>query len=712
MTSKQRAVIPVLLFCGLASLSAFAQSNQPAPPDTLEYQVDEMVITGTRTYRKIIDVPYSIERIDNTQFKFDKKTSVDNVMGLIPGLFFQNRYGNHDVRISIRGFGSRSNTGIRGVRILMDGIPESEPDGQTRIEAIDFQSVGSIEVVKGNASSLYTNAPGGVINFMNDVLFPRSFAVLFNEFGSVGLRNNGLKVGVREGDNLFLLTYNYHQARGYRTHSEDYWNIVNSVLETRMGDRSTLRLYTYFVDGLIRLPGSLTRARYDADPFQANPRDVGRDAKRVTKKGRVGVQYNTLFGEERNHELELTGYGTMKYFERTAATYRFFNRNGVGASGRYVYRDRLLGRNNEFSVGGDMFYQTGPIEEYGNIGGTKDDNLQFLTDESISNAGVYFQNSFSIVNDELDLLLTGRYEKIVFDQKDQLLGVRSANRGFDAFTPKIAVNYKFTPTIAAYSSFGLGFDTPAGNELDNFPLSSNPQVLLNPDLKAQKSRNFELGIKGNIMRREEEFARMMHFEATFFNIRIRDEVVPFDVSGDVYYRNAGETDRTGLELGTTVHLYKGLRFKGAYTLSDFVYDSYTARTVEYDSLGNAVPLDRSFAGNAAPSVPKHHVALELAYEHPFTESITGFIKGNYTGVSGMFVDDENSDKSAGYQLYNTSIGLDMQVGRFNVLASGGVSNLANKTYIAFININSDRKEFFEAGEPRNAYFGVNLGYQF
>ncbi|MFN0158358.1 MAG: TonB-dependent receptor family protein [Bacteroidota bacterium] len=713
MNAKVQCVSLALACCLFAASLLHGQTNEtPAPSDTLEFEVDETVITGTRTYRKIIDVPYSIERIDNMQFKFDKKTSVDNVLGMIPGLFFQNRYGNHDVRISIRGFGSRSNTGIRGVRILLDGIPESEPDGQTRIEAIDFQSVGSIEVVKGNASSLYTNAPGGVINFINDIFFPRSFGVLFNEFGSGGLRNNGIKLGLRTEQNTFLLTYNYHQSRGYRTHSQDYWNIINSVLETRLSDRTNLRLYFYAVDGLIRLPGSLSRTQFEADPFGANPRDVARDAKRVTKKGRIGVQYNTYLGDEREHEFEVTGYGTIKYFERTAATYRLFNRNGIGASGRYVYRSSLFDRKNEFSVGGDMFYQTGPIEEYGNIGGTKDDDLQFLTDETISNAGFYFQNSFNIINDQLDVLMTGRYDNIVFDQKDQLLGVRSARRGFDAFTPKAALNFKFTPTIAVYTSYGLGFDTPAGNELENFPLSSNPTVLLNPDLKPQKSKNFELGIKGNVFRQGEEFARLIHFEAAFFNIKIEDEVVPFDVSGDVYFRNAGETDRTGFELGATVHLYKGLRFKTAYTFSDFTYDTYVARTFEYDTLGNAVPFDRSFAGNAVPSVPKHNLGLELAYEHSFCETVTGFVKGNYTNVSGMFADDANSDESDGYNIMNATIGCDVQFGQFNLLMNAGVNNIADKTYIAFININSDRREFFEVGEPRNAYLGVNLGYEF
>lgn len=162
--------------------------------DTITHQLEEVVVTGTRTYQRAIDIPYSVVTMTNVDYKFDKKTSINDVLGFVPGVFMQSRYGNHDVRISIRGFGSRSNSGIRGVRILLDGIPESEPDGQTRIEAIDFNSVGRVEIVKGNSSSLYTNAPGGVVNFINNVYSPVNYVTQFNELGSFGLRRNGFKL--------------------------------------------------------------------------------------------------------------------------------------------------------------------------------------------------------------------------------------------------------------------------------------------------------------------------------------------------------------------------------------------------------------------------------------------------------------------------------------------------------------------------------------
>ena len=305
--------------------------------DSIKYETDEVIVTGTRTNQKIIDIPYSVVRISPAQYKYDRKVSISDVLNAVPGVFMQSRYGNHDVRISIRGFGSRSNSGIRGVRILLDGIPESEPDGQTRIESIDFNSIGSIEIVKGNSSSLYTNAPGGVVNFINDINFSKSFITQFNDIGSFGLRRNGFKAGVRTENYGLLTTYTYHNYKGFRPHSEDYWHILNTVLETIPGDNTNLQFLGYFATGLIRLPGSLTKQEFDTDPYQAAKKEVDWDFRRISKKGRIAVRFDTKFGENLNNEIELTGYGTIKYFERAAKeSFRIFDRYGLGASIKYV----------------------------------------------------------------------------------------------------------------------------------------------------------------------------------------------------------------------------------------------------------------------------------------------------------------------------------------------------------------------------------------
>jgi len=709
----------ILLFISLTlGTKAFCQSGdseqkiKTSYADTIKYQTDEVVVTGTRVEQKIIDIPYPVYRINNYQFQFDRKVSINDVLISIPGVFMQSRYGNHDVRISIRGFGSRSNTGIRGIRILLDGIPESEPDGQTRIEAIDFNALGSIEVVKGNSSSLYTNAPGGVINFINDINFDNSFIKSFNEFGSFGMRQNGIKAGVKADGYKLMVNYNYHNYEGYRAHSQDYWHILNTVLETNLGKKSNLQILGYFANGTIKLPGSLTQDEFALDPYQAvEDREVAFDFRRVTKKGRIGLRFNNYIDDEKNHQIELTTYGTIKYFERVSKTYRVFNRYGLGSSARYIFRATVGERKNEFSIGNDLFYQTGPIEEYNTVNGQKDDILNFLSDETISNVGFYVQNNFEILPDQFSILVSGRYDNVIFDNKNEQLAVQNSTRRFEAFTPKAAFNFKITPSIAFYTSYGLSFDSPAGNELDNFPLSSDPGKLLNPDLKPQKSKNFEIGIKGNVLSFDSQFFRNINFEATFFNTKIEDEIVPFEVFGDVFYRNSATTNRMGIELGGEAEILSGLNMKLSYTYSDFSYDSYSAEVIDVDSLNNFVTSFQDFGGNVSPSVPKHNIFSALAYRHFLTNEISTFIRATYNHVSGMFVNDQNSEKTSDYNIVGASIGSDIVLNNLNLLLSVGMNNIFDRAYVGFININSTNGRFYEAGEPQTFYGSLNASYR-
>ena len=675
--------------------------------DTLAYETEDVVVTATRVEKKIIDIPYPVYRINQKQYKYARKTAVDDVIRNIPGVFMQNRYGNHDVRISIRGFGSRSNSGIRGVRILLDGIPESEPDGQTRIEAIDFNAVESIEIVKGNSSSLYTNAPGGVINFINDVNFPYSFVEQFNEFGSYELRQNGIKFGVRTEKYGFMGTYTYHNYAGYRPHSQDYWNIFNTKVDLLPGDGSNLQVLGYFVDGLIKLPGSLTLEQFDEDAYQANQRDVDRDASRVTRKGRIGLLFDTDFDGSK-HQFQILPYGTIKYFNRTASTYRIINRYGIGSSMKYIYTGPIGSLSNEFSVGADLLYQAGPVEEYNNIGGSKGDLLLKLTDETISNVGFYFSENLELYNNQLYLLLTGRYDYVSYIADDMLLGSRSNSRLFNDFTPKAALNFKLTPSVAIYTSYGYSFDSPAGNELDNYPISSDPSVLLNPDLSAQSSSNFEIGMKGQIINPEQRFFKNIFFEATFYNIVVNDEIIPFEVYGEVFYRNAAKTNRTGLELGGTVDVIGGLTLELSYAYSNFLYDEYDALIINPD----LTVQEEDFAGNKPPSVPSSNLYSAVVYNHNFSTTFNGYLRGSVRYISGMYVDDANSAKTDDYTLMNSDVGLTMAFGDFNLQLSGGVNNILDLTYVGFININSSSGQYYEAGEPLSWYSAINFGYNF
>ncbi len=703
----------ILIFIQSASFTAAAQENKKdtllTSPDTLYNELNEVVITGTRVSKKIIDIPYSVVRMNYLDYRYDRKVGSNDMLSGVPGLFLQSRYGNHDVRFSIRGFGSRSNSGIRGVRILLDDIPESEPDGQTRIEAIDFNSIGRIEIVKGNSSSMYTNAPGGVVNFINDIGFHRSSITQFNQFGSFGLQRNGFKAAVKTDHYSLLTTYSYQKYDGYREHNDEFWHILNMVLETRPSENTSLKVLGYFVDGQIRLPGSLTKEEFEENPWQADQRSIDRDQKRISTKGRLGLRYNADLGDSIvHHNFEVTAYGTIKYFERTAKDYRIISRNGFGLSTKYTNTVNIRGRRLESTIGEDYYSQPARIENYDNIGGMKGDQILQLEAESIGNNGFYFSEDYEILRDKLFVLFTGRYDNITYHLREETLPSRDDSKRFRAFTPKLALNYKLSEWISVYTSYGWSFDSPAGNEMD----SPDPAYIYNGDIKAQESLNYELGIKGNSLRPESDAFRKILFEATFFNINVKNEIVPYEILGDVYFRNAAQTHRLGLELGTQLEIVRDLNFQLAYTYSNFKYKNYIARTIELDTNNNFVVSDKDFSDNIVPSVPVNNLFLALSYSHSLCRRMNGFAKVSYNSISGMWVDDANTDQTDAYNLLNALIGLDLHFGDFHALLSGGLDNIFDVTYVGFTNTNSADGRFYEAGAPRNFFVSINLGYTF
>lgn len=362
-------------------------------------------------------------------------------------------------------------------------------------------------------------------------------------------------------------------------------------------------------------------------------------------------------------------------------------------------------------MGGDLYFQTGPISEFNNIGGIKGDNLETLTDETISNVGFYFTDQIPIIKGKMNLLLTGRYDRINVGAKDLIASFRDTSRLFDKFTPKAALNFKLNSKIALYGSFGLGFDSPANNELDNYPFSSDGNLkLINPDLHAQNSKNIELGFKGDLPNPGSKIFRNTFFDMTFFNTRIDDAIIPFTVDGTAYYRNAATVNRTGFEIGVNSEITKGLNLKSAYTYSNFKYDTYSARSI--DATGQIT--DQNYSGNKEPANPDNIISAELSYEHTFAKKYTAFIKGNLLSVGSMFVNDENVDslKTEAYTLIGTQIGISCDFNNFRLLAFAGLNNIMDKKYVSFVQINSDRQEFYEAGPRRNFFSGINFSFMF
>jgi iron complex outermembrane recepter protein len=702
---KKYLLLIIIFF--LSSL-AYSQEKEKEK-DSLKYETEELVITGTRTLEKIIDIPYSVFRVDPKELQFGKKISAKNVLADVPGLFLQSRYGNKEIRVTIRGYGTRSNSGVRGVKILQDGIPESEPDGETVVDAVDFTSLGGVEVVKGNLSSIYGNSPGGVVNFLSDLYFQKNFVTTTNQLGNYGLRQNGLKFGIRTNDYRFFMSYNYRNLDGYRQHNSEYGNLINSVFEGYIGNRSTVSVLANYFRGIDRLPGPLTQEQIDTDPFQARDIAITKDFRNESKKGRLAVRFKTTFGTNYNNEIEVTGYGGIKDFMKTDdESYMVSTRNSIGSLLRFTNRSTLWKRNNVFTCGMDFAYQSGPRTFFDNVAGQRGPNVNDEFEDIQSNLGFYIENQFELLKNKSNILFSARYDRVGLSKNSmQFHGFTDTTRTFESVTPKIGINYKLTPYIALYTSYGIGVDIPTVSELDNNYTTSNTKYTLNPDLKPQKSQNFEFGIKGNILNPHSEFMRKVRFEATFFDYIIRDEIVPFTINQNTFFRNAIKTNRLGLELGFMSEPFEGVEVTANYTLTNFKYKDY--RAVIQGPSGNTL---EEYSENYVPSIPQHILNLILNFELEISDDVNGLLQWDCDFLSKMYANDLNTATSSGYFYGNVMGGINVTFGNLNTILFLGINNIFDKRYVGYININDFYNRYYETGEPRSYYSGLNVSYRF
>lgn len=677
--------------------------------------LEEIVVTGTRTEKMIIDIPYSVFRVEKEELLFGRDLNAKDILQDVPGLFIQTRFGS-EVRISIRGFGSRSNTGVRGIRILMDGIPESEPDGETTTDAIDYTSLGGVEVVKGNLSSLYPNSPGGVVNFLSDFGFKKNFVRLNSQFGSYGLKQNGLRFGLTNMKSRLFVSYTYKNYTGYRDHGAEYSHLLNANFSANIDRRTTLYILSNYTRGFLRFPGALTKNEYVADPYRPYFQAVASDFKRDSKKGRIGIKLRKYLGKNNVNEFEFLGFGAVKDIEYTTnELYNIKNKYVLGSTIRYTNRSQVFGRENDFTAGADYNYVTGPLSSFNNTGGQKGDDLQAQSRETQSNYGIFIENQLNILKGKLYFLVSGRYDKVSFNNSDELFTSRNSSKSFERFTPKTALNLKLTSSIAVYTSYGLGFDTPSASELENFPFSSNGGfTTLNPDIVAQTSRNFEIGIKGDLENSREKFPYRTVFELTLFNTIVKDEIIPLVISDRVFYRNAARTNRLGAELGLKIKPVRRTSIIFNYTFTDFKYREYISRT--YSSSGE--PSDMDFTGNLVPAVPKHLVNLILEGEPRLSRHLGLILIFDCDYVSRMFTDDQNTESDGAYMYANAMAGLNFAAENFVLTLSAGVRNFLDRKYVGFININANpefsigERRYYEPGEPRNYYTNLIVTYKF
>ncbi|WP_276643917.1 TonB-dependent receptor PqqU [Siccibacter turicensis] len=697
-------LLPAIFSPCFLSAAAAAQTG-PANEQT-------MVVTATPGGISELDTPAAVSVVNGDDMRHAApRVNLSESLGAVPGLQVQNRQNYaQDLQLSIRGFGSRSTFGVRGLRLYVDGIPATMPDGQGQTSNIDINSVESIDVLRGPFSALYGNASGGVLNVTTETGRQPPTVEASSWYGSYGSWRYGLKAtgavgdGTQAGDVDYAVSTTRFTTHGYRDHSGARKNLANAKLGVRLDDASKLTLLLNSVDIKADDPGGLTKDEWRADPRQS-PRAEQYNTRKTIKQTQAGLRYERALTANDDLSLmayagerETTQYQSIPIAPQLRPTHAggviSLSRHYQGVDTRWTHRDEWLvpvtfttGINyenmSENRKGYENFVYRNGVPQFGEKG-----NLRRNERNLMWNVDPYLQTSWQLT-DKLSLDAGVRYSSIWFDSNDKYITPQNGNDSGDAsyhkWLPAGSLKYAVTDAWNVYLAAGRGFETPTINELS---YRSDGQRGLNFDLKPSTSDTVEIGSKtriGNGL-----------FTAALFQTDTDNEIVADSSSGGrTSYKNAGKTRRQGVELGLDQQFADAWRLKMAWTYIDATYRSNVCGATDCN-------------GNRMPGIARNMGFASLGWE-PEQGWYAG---GDVRYLSDIMADDENTAKAPTWTVVGLNTGYKWQIGQGSVDLFTRVDNLFDREYAGSVIVNESNGRYFEPAPGRNYSVGLSFGYSF
>jgi iron complex outermembrane receptor protein len=693
---------------------ARAQDSTAVHVDSGRITLPAVSVTATRTPTQILNVPLAVTVVTKEQLRTVSGYGLNDALATVPGVVAQSRYGTSDVRLVIRGFGARgagdrSNAGTsRGIRVLVDGFPETEPDGRTSFDLVDLAAAEGIEVIRSNASAVWGNAAGGVVSISSVPRFHDSFVSVQQMRGGFGLLRSIVRGGTKLGPSTLFGSFVNTSFAGWRQHSDSRRALIDVGFRGLVGDRTSLGVFALGANNLLHIPGPLTQAELDADPSQANTTYAARDERRYNRVGRLGASLTHTVSDA----TELSGmvYVNPKYLQRSErGTFRDFTRYHTGGS--FLLKDtRALGRSarSTLLVGADEAYQDGAILFYSlSPEGGRGTELRDNKGEGANNFGVFVQEQLGL-GEHLEINLGARYDDIHYNYRSYISPALDARKSFRRITPKLGLLVRSSPFQSFYANVGGGIEAPAGNETD--PASTFGQdtvTALNPLLDPIRSTTYELGTKRFVSLAPGRALEVLEYDLALYYTDVRNEIVPY--RGGRFYFTAGKVRRLGGELGATIRAAGGLSLQGALTVSDNRYVRYLVDSVHYGVPGQFA----DYSDNSVVGVPDVFYGALLGYTPPFFKRLLAQVGVQSSG--SYFADDANAVRVPGYTLLNATLALREPWPLRGGVGIGGFVRLENATdrrYVGSAFLNPDVvggvPVAFEPGLPRTVLVSLSL----
>lgn len=696
--SVRHAALPALLLPLIAAAQAADEQT--------------MVVTAAPTTVSELDTPAAVSVVNGDEMRqAAPRVNLSESLGAVPGLQVQNRQNYaQDLQLSIRGFGSRSTYGVRGLRIYVDGIPATMPDGQGQTSNIDIGSVDTIEVLRGPFSALYGNSSGGVINVTSQTGTQPPTVEASSYYGSFGTWHYGMKAtgavgdGSHAGDVDYTVSTNRFTTHGYRDHSGARKNLANARLGVRINDVSKLTLLLNSVDIKANDAGGLTADEWRDNPRQS-PRGDQYNTRKNTRQTQAGLRYERQLSAQDDlsvmmyaGERETTQFQSIPRAPQLKPSHAGgvidLTRHYQGIDTRLTHRGELLvpvtltagldyENMSERRKGYENFVMVNGAPQYGEQGALRRNERNLMW-----NVDPYLQTQWQLT-DKLSLDAGVRYSSVWFDSNDYYItpgnGDDSGDASYHKWLPAGSLKYALTDAWNVYLSAGRGFETPTINELS---YRSDNQSGLNFGLKPSTNDTVEIGSKtriGNGL-----------FTAALFQTNTDNEiVVDSSSSGRTSYKNAGKTRRQGMELGLDQQFGESWRLKAAWTWLDATY-----RTNVCD--------DASCNGNRIPGIARNMGYASFGYQPE---------QGWYAGsdiryMSDIMANDENTAKAPSWTVVGLTTGYKWSYGRMDMDLFGRIDNLFDREYVGSVIVNESNGRYYEPAPGRNYGIGLNLAWRF
>ncbi|EPY4964045.1 TonB-dependent receptor [Klebsiella pneumoniae] len=696
--SVRHAALPALLLPLIAAAQAADEQT--------------MVVTAAPTTVSELDTPAAVSVVNGDEMRqAAPRVNLSESLGAVPGLQVQNRQNYaQDLQLSIRGFGSRSTYGVRGLRIYVDGIPATMPDGQGQTSNIDIGSVDTIEVLRGPFSALYGNSSGGVINVTSQTGTQPPTVEASSYYGSFGTWHYGMKAtgavgdGSHAGDVDYTVSTNRFTTHGYRDHSGARKNLANARLGVRINDVSKLTLLLNSVDIKANDAGGLTADEWRDNPRQS-PRGDQYNTRKNTRQTQAGLRYERQLSAQDDlsvmmyaGERETTQFQSIPRAPQLKPSHAGgvidLTRHYQGIDTRLTHRGELLvpvtltagldyENMSERRKGYENFVMVNGAPQYGEQGALRRNERNLMW-----NVDPYLQTRWQLT-DKLSLDAGVRYSSVWFDSNDYYItpgnGDDSGDASYHKWLPAGSLKYALTDAWNVYLSAGRGFETPTINELS---YRSDNQSGLNFGLKPSTNDTVEIGSKtriGNGL-----------FTAALFQTNTDNEIVVDSSSGGrTSYKNAGKTRRQGMELGLDQQFGESWRLKAAWTWLDATY-----RTNVCD--------DASCNGNRIPGIARNMGYASFGYQPE---------QGWYAGsdiryMSDIMANDENTAKAPSWTVVGLTTGYKWSYGRMDMDLFGRIDNLFDREYVGSVIVNESNGRYYEPAPGRNYGIGLNLAWRF